>query len=477
MHSCWEALSRGWTDVFAQGRTARRAQRLAWALVGCPPRHTVTHWLRVAGLADRDWSANYRLFSEAPWQAVDLFDPLLREVLRLLAPADPFVAALDDTAVKKTGRRIRGVAYRRDPLSPPFHCNLVRAQRFGQLSGLVPAGPLPSRARAIPLDYRHLPSVPKPKRTDPAEVWAQYRARCREDNLSVHGAQMIARLRERLDRAGAGARPLVVGVDGSYCNRTVLRSRPDHRTLLMRVRQDAKLYGPAPRAPGGDPNGLRRFGPAQPTPEALRRNESVPWQSVPAFAAGGLREFSLKTLAPVFWRKTGPDLPLRLVVIRPVGYRLRPGSRLLYRQPAHLLCTDVTLPLPALLQYYLWRWEIEVNHRDEKQLLGVGEAQVRAELSVDRLPAFVVACYAMLLVAGIQAFGAEATAGTLAPPKWRRPGTKPRLSTQDFMEELQCQLRRDLFPLAPTTSDPFATALPPVTKSSEPPRAPVLLAT
>ncbi|MBU0717952.1 MAG: hypothetical protein KJ749_06865, partial [Planctomycetes bacterium] len=57
------------------------------------------------------------------------------------------------------------------------------------------------------------------------------------------------------------------------------------------------------------------------------------------------------------------------------------------------ICTDPDLPLDQLLQHYIWRWEIEVNHRDEKQIIGVGEAQVRGARSVERQPAFAVACY------------------------------------------------------------------------------------
>ncbi|MDR2051685.1 MAG: hypothetical protein LBQ63_07950, partial [Deltaproteobacteria bacterium] len=37
-----------------------------------------------------------------------------------------------------------------------------------------------------------------------------------------------------------------------------------------------------------------------------------------------------------------------------------------YRNPAYLLCTDPDLPVERLLQAYLWRWEIELNFRDEK---------------------------------------------------------------------------------------------------------------
>ena len=98
------------------------------------------------------------------------------------------------------------------------------------------------------------------------------------------------------------------------------------------------------------------------------------------------------------WRKAGADLPVRIVVVAPTGYRLCKGGKLLYRQPAYLLCTDLDMPIQELLQYYLWRWDIEVNHRDEKQIIGVGQAQVWSPRSVDRQPMLAVASYAYCLV-------------------------------------------------------------------------------
>jgi hypothetical protein len=79
-------------------------------------------------------------------------------------------------------------------------------------------------------------------------------------------------------------------------------------------------------------------------------------------------------------------MPLQVVVIKPLGYRLRIGSQLLYRQPAFLICTDPDLDLATLLQAYINRWEIECHHRDEKSLLGVDQSQVRNPNSVRRLP-------------------------------------------------------------------------------------------
>lgn len=63
-------------------------------------------------------------------------------------------------------------------------------------------------------------------------------------------------------------------------------------------------------------------------------------------------------------------MPLLLVVIKPLGYRLRAGSKLLYRQLAFLVRTDVNLDLQLLVQSYIQRWEIECKHREEKSLLG-----------------------------------------------------------------------------------------------------------
>jgi len=49
-----------------------------------------------------------------------------------------------------------------------------------------------------------------------------------------------------------------------------------------------------------------------------------------------------------------------------------------------------------LLQVYFDRWQIEVNHREEKDTLGVGQAQLRHILSVPKQPAFSVASYSAL---------------------------------------------------------------------------------
>jgi hypothetical protein len=106
-------------------------------------------------------------------------------------------------------------------------------------------------------------------------------------------------------------------------------------------------------------------------------------------------------------------------------------------QPAYLICTDPDLPLEELVKSYLWRWDIEVNHRDEKTLLGVGEAQVRHPESVWSVPASAVASYAMLHLAAIEAYGWAGKPNVIPQPKWRKPKKKKRASTLDLINELR----------------------------------------
>jgi hypothetical protein len=454
--------------AFCQRRTGRRGQRLALSQLACPGRHTVTGLLYTCGRQFADWSGDYRLFSRDHWDARELFGPIVRGILELTPPTDPLVVAMDDTLLRKTGTKIPGVGYRRDPLSPGFQVNFVRGQRFLQVSGLLPAGEVPAAARAIPLRFAHVPPVPKPKRSAGEEEKRAYRQRQKTENLSTRGVGLLHQLREELDhRHGACERRLIAGVDGGYTNKSVLKQLPERTTLIGRVRKDAALFypmTPEDQAPRGT---RRRYGPPAPTPEQLRQDEAVPWQEVTAFAAGQVHTFRVKTIAPLRWKAGGADRALRLVVIAPVGYRLRKNSRLLYRQPAYLICTDVDLPLAWLLQYYIWRWGVEVNHRDEKQIVGVGEAQVRAPRSADRQPAFAVAAYAALLLAAARAYGVDADHGSLPLPKWQAHQPRQRISTQELIRELRSEVYAYGISRLTGDSEPFATPPQPVTKASE----------
>jgi hypothetical protein len=333
---------------------------------------------------------------------------------------------------------------------------------------MLPNTDPPGSARGIPIHYEHVPPVPKPKKNASLEEHAAYRKQQRLDNLSTHAVQALRALRQDLDqRHEAADRLLVAGVDGSYTNSTVLKHLPVRTTLIGRIRKDAKLFA-LPRPEDQAPVGTKRhYGAPLPTPEQILRDESIPWQEVPAFASGKMHRLRVKTLGPVLWKKAGGSQPLRLVVIAPVAYRLRKGGKLLYRQPAYLICTDPDRPLGQVIQEYLWRWDVEVNHRDEKQIIGVGEAQVRSPQSVDRQPALAVASYAILLLAAARAFGTGTPRGWLPLPKWQSKRADERLSTQELIRQLRSEVWAYAIGRLIPNSDDFVTALPASAKPLE----------
>ena len=406
-------------------------------LLTCIGRRTITGMLSAAGREQHDWSADYRVFSRGRFQPSDMFGLVEDRLLERLPTGQAVVTALDDTKCRKTGTKIPGVSYQRDPMSPPFHTNFIRAQRFIQLSLMMPLDVnAPAAVRGFPIRFRHVPPTRRPGAKATLEDLAAYRRLQKTQNLSVAGAHIIKECRDDLDARGSAERPLVVSVDGSYTNQTILKGLPARTCLIGRIRKDAKFFYPPVQQPG---RGRRRsYGEPAPTPEVLLQDDTIPWSKVRVWASGKYHDCEYKTISSILWRKAGPGRLLRLIVIRPLGYRLTNHSRLLYRQPAYLICTNPDLPLQTVIQDYFWRWDIEVNHRDEKQLIGVGQAQVRSDLSVELVPAFAVASYSMLLLASAQTHGFEATLPTFTVPRWRSRSVSQqnRITTGQMLAEL-----------------------------------------
>jgi hypothetical protein len=403
-------------------------------------RHTVTANICVSGRQFQNWNPDYRQFSHRRHDADRIAEVILQETLDQQSGAGPVIAGMDDSIVRKSGKKIPGVAWRRDPLGPPFQVNFVRAQRFLQISLALPQDDQGGPARMIPFDFLHAPTPLKPKKDAPPEQWKLYRQRQRQSNIVRQGVSRLKRLREMIDRQTAHAsRPLWITVDGRFTNKNLLRNLPPKTTLIGRIRKDANLFFPPQRSDQPRAAGRRKaYGPPAPTPEQLRTDINIPWREIPVFAAGKIHRFKIKTMAPILWKTSGAQIPLRLIVIAPLGYRPRKGSKLLYREPAFLISSDIQASVESLIQAFVWRWEIEVNFRDEKQIIGVGEAQVRNQNSVQTQPQFATFAYAILILAANRAL--KKCDYTLPLPNWRKPISKPRATTLDMIRHLRAEL-------------------------------------
>jgi DDE superfamily endonuclease len=432
----FDELLATWRPHFAQARTFERGRALAFSSLVTWGRHTVTRLICSQNKQGRDWSADYRFYSKREWNV----DPLFFEILKAGDshahwPQKDVLVALDDTARRKTGKKIPGVRTLRDPMSLPYHVNLIPGIRYLQGSLLVNPNQGFDYFRAIPVLFEEAAPAKKPRKNASPEDHASFKEEQKKKRISIQGHQAVLKLRKQIDDLSQGReRRLIVTVDGSFCNKSFLRALPDNVIPIARARKDLKLFKPAEHSMRAN----RVYGERLPTPQEIRQDDAYPWQQTKVFFAGADRDIRYKAVAPVLWQSLG-EQPCRLIIIAPLGYRLHKGAKKLYREPVYLITCDLDTPVEQVLQYYFLRWDIEVNHRDEKSLLGVGDAQVRAPLSVTRNPQFAVALYALLLLASIRAYGATRTDDYLPLPKWRRVNDR-RPSTLDIL----AQFRREV---------------------------------
>jgi DDE superfamily endonuclease len=426
-------LLQGWAPAFRQRRTWARAIALALGLLCGWGRRTLTCALCFWDRQHQDWSAAYKLFSRSRWEPHALFTPVLQRAIQHYCPRH-IPIGLDDTRLKRWGRKIPNAFWGRDPMSPPFRANLLWGQRFLQASLLAPLYHLDGQSgpRGLPVRFEEVPAVRKPGKKASPEAWAAYRRAQKAHNLSTAFVAMVQDLRRGIDAQGFAHKTVIAVGDGSFCNQTTFRQGFERTVLITRARKNLRLCFPY-QGPG-----RRVYGPERFTPEEVYKDTSRPWKEVRLFHGGKYRRVRYKEVSEVLWRRGGLRRRLRLLVLAPTAYRKTKAGRPYYREKAFLLCDDTQLAAKALLQAYFDRWEIEVNHRDEKSILGVGQAQVWAPLSAPRVPALLVAAYSLLLLSALEAHGPQRTHAYEALPAWRRSARRP--SCQDLVTLLRKQV-------------------------------------
>jgi len=408
--------------MFSQERTARRATRLLLSNLLCIGRHWLTRMLCATNRDRRDWSADYRLFSRSPWKAQDLFEPAIRRSLPYVDKEEFICIAGDETKIKRAGRKVKRSRWMRDPLSPPFQVNFIKGIRMIQFAVILPLHRIAGvTARSIPVLFEPVESLAKPKKKASAKEKAAYNKAKRKNTMCDQSVEHMLSLRKAFDAAGAFARILLFTLDGGFCNSKVFKAKLERCLVLARCRKDAKLCFAA----NDSAHPQKKYADHKFTPESVRKDDSIPYKSGKFFIGGKYRKIRYKEVRNVLWQRGAGTKMLRLIVLEPIPYHLSPHSRVNYRDPAYLLTDANDMNIRKLIQAYVDRWEIEVNHRDEKQHLGVGDPQVWNDASVDRFPAFIVASYAFLLLASLETYGAKRTDEYLRPPKWQRRRTRP----------------------------------------------------
>jgi len=424
-----------WRPAFTKNQAFQRAIQHALVALCLCGRKTISQLICGLGQDQQDWTANYLLYSKRNWEPQDLFQPILEKALPL-ATGKFIHIAVDDTKIRKTGKKIPSTSWHRDPMGPPFQTNLIWAQRFLHFSILLPLyndSAEEVAPRSIPIRFIDAPSVKKPGKKATEEQIAAWKEEKKKRNLSMDFLKEAKSIRVSLDDAGAKDKIGLIVADGSYCNRTCMNMDIPGLEIIARCRKDAKLCFE-------ENEDLRRFYSKEKfTPEQVRQSEEVSWQTEEIFHGGKWRFVDYKEVNKVLWQSGTKRKELRLIVLRPIKYRTTKSGKAYYRQPAYLLCTELDSEVKELIQAYFDRWQIEVNHREEKSILGVGQAQVRSAKSIERQPALLVAAYSALLLSSVLSYGDKISDEMSSSiPKWYRTAKRPSC------RQLVAQLRKEV---------------------------------
>jgi hypothetical protein len=305
-----------WEAVFSQARTLRRAVALGFGIVCGLGKRTITRAICFHGNTQKDWSADYKVFSRSPWEPRELFAPILEHAIKE-HKLKRLVFSADDTRVWRTGRHVPHTQWHRDPMGPPFQANLLWGHRFLQASLTLPLykQDQESSSRSIPVRFEMAPALRKPGKNADEKARAEYKKERKEKNLSVQFVAMTRELRQHLNQSGHADKAMNMAVDGSFCNKTVFAPdwNEENVSITARCRKDIVL---CKRAPGQGP---RFYAKTKFTPERVRKRDSItPWKTAKIFHGGCYREVRYKELSHIHWQGGARKKPVRLLVVAPV---------------------------------------------------------------------------------------------------------------------------------------------------------------
>jgi hypothetical protein len=301
---------------------------------------------------------------------------LLHLLIATFVPADaPIVVGLDDTIERRRGAKIAAKGIYRDPVrSSKGH--FVKASGLRWLSMQLLA-PIPWAGRVWGLPFLTVLA--------PSERSHQERGMAHK-KLTDWGRQMIRQLRRWLPD-----RPLVVVADSSYAVLELLADAAglvQPVTVITRLRLDAALYDPAPPRKAGTKGRPRLKGARQPTLAARLAAGDTAWERLPLAWYGGRTVTRDVATGTAVWYHGGlPPVTLRWVLLRdPTG---RADSQA-------LLSTDPELSARQIIEWFVWRWQLEVTFHEARAHLGIETQRQWSDLAIVRTTPTLLGLYSLI---------------------------------------------------------------------------------
>jgi hypothetical protein len=313
-------------------------------------KRTVTTAVRLSGLI-RSFSNVHRFVSRYVWGVEQLALSVLSLILHYLPAHVPLIFAVDDTNVRKTGRKIFGRGLHFNHTAKGDQPKYIFGHNWVTL-GFLYRSSLFSKWLCFPLWTKLY--VPRKSLTDGHEHHSRVA-------LAV---QMITRICNSLQRS------MILVVDGGYVRRLMLGCAGLlHATLIGRLRSDAALYELPPKTRKTRRGRPRKYGPRLPKLSVLA--QSVTYTTCRLKLYGRMRDLRVHAFTAVW--KPADGLIKVLIVHWPRAKR-----------PRYFFCTDLDRSITFILHLVAARWAMETAFKDMKEHLGFGDYQCRRETAVSR---------------------------------------------------------------------------------------------
>lgn len=393
------------------GPTFRTFCALVAGLAAQTGRRTICGMIVGAGLSGLVRHERFhRFFSAAKWCPDELGLTMARLVTgHLLPPGAEIVVLIDDTLLKRWGKKIFGVFWTHDSAAQG-------PARLGRGNRWVVA------AIAVCLPFTTVPvGIPVLCR-----LW-----RGKDTATPTELAKDMAQV---LHAAFPGVRIHCVG-DAAY-HSPVLKDLPDGVSWMCRLPKNAVLQGPTPPRTG------RRGAPRK---RGDRLGTCAEIAATAAFAAHRLTVYGQTAAVSIAqvtgqWYTVFKATPVRIILVRDDSAR--------DRLPCHLglVTTDTSASTAAagMVVRYATRWSIEVIFSQIRNLLGAGQARNRVQAAVERTFPFQLIVYGIVIAwYAMHAYSDSDVRQRRLLCPWYRTKTAP--SYEDMLTKLRLGLAEARF--------------------------------
>ena len=335
------------------------AQLLLTGTILAPGKRTVTSVLRIMGLTqEKAFHKYHRVLSQAQWSPLNASRILLNQVSGVFVGNGPLVIGIDEHLERRWGAKIKARGIYRDAVrSSGSHFVKSSGLRWVSVMVLTRIS-WAKRIWALPFLTALAPSeryyADKPRTHKPLTVWAR---------------QLLLQVKR-----WAGERAVVAVGDQSYAVIDLLSSLQGQVALISRLRLDAALYEPVGERGTGQRGRKRLKGKRLPTLIKVANDPATSWTELTlANGYGGQSQTIEYTTGTALWYHTGKKpVLIRWVIVRWEG------------KLTGFVCNEVALSAAQMIEYFVWRWSMEVTFAQVRAHLGVETQRQWSNLAIAR---------------------------------------------------------------------------------------------